>query len=310
MVSASYASQLDTQDIGSSLARPPVKARLQGASRLRRRKCNKSTSTGSVDTFDNKKDDKISIDAKISKALRKLHDISDEIKTNPDNLTLGQASCLVLGLPPSIENRKISKEIIEETQIVEVSYKRRGDPFEPFLIGKKVKNTNPFLYKSYDVTPPLSPKFESDDHISIASTGSNGEEVADLVSQEDEFKKKERSDLSVLSEKTKDSASSSRSNESLEKELVIKFLKRIFKLDRPNQVHKYIFIWVDEKTQLKIVKAQFNLESLTAAKLETWISESGVFGSRIKRIFNDKNVHLGRYVYLLKQKYRCETTIL
>lgn len=63
MVSASYASQLDTQDIGSSLARPPVKARLQGASRLRRRKCNKSTSTGSVDTFDNKKDDKISIDA-------------------------------------------------------------------------------------------------------------------------------------------------------------------------------------------------------------------------------------------------------
>lgn len=267
---------------------------------------------------------------------------------DPDNLTLGQASCLVLGLPPSIENRKISKEIIEETQIVEVSYKRRGDPFEPFLIGKKVKNTNPFLYKSYDVTPPLSPKFESgmtnmsknviisyslfffvDDHISIASTGSNGEEVADLVSQEDEFKKKERSDLSVLSEKTKgtrkfilqleitnfsfppaDSASSSRSNESLEKELVIKFLKRIFKLDRPNQVHKYIFIWVDEKTQLKIVKAQFNLESLTAAKLETWISESGVFGSRIKRIFNDKNVHLGRYVYLLKQKYRCETTIL
>lgn len=149
--------------------------------------------------------------------------MTEKKSEDPDNLTLGQASCLVLGLPPSIENRKISKEIIEETQIVEVSYKRRGDPFEPFLIGKKVKYTNPFLYKSYDATPPPSPEFSSgmtnmsknvivflfssspfvDDHISVASTGSNEEEVADLFSQEDESKKKERSDFSVLSEKTK-----------------------------------------------------------------------------------------------------------
>lgn len=63
MMGASYASQLNTQDTGSSLARPPVKARLQGASRLHRRKCNKSTSTGSVDTLDNKNTDRISIDA-------------------------------------------------------------------------------------------------------------------------------------------------------------------------------------------------------------------------------------------------------
>ncbi|MBM6385835.1 MAG: hypothetical protein JSY10_17910 [Paenibacillus sp.] len=138
---------------------------------------------------------------------------------NSDILTLGQASCLVLGLPPSMENRKLSKEIIEETKIVEVSYKRRGDPFEPFLIGKKVKCVNPFLYKSYDVTPPPSPKFSSgmakssknvscflillvvDDHISIASTGSSQEEAVNLISQEEEHK--ETSDLSVLSQKTK-----------------------------------------------------------------------------------------------------------
>ncbi|KAI8088269.1 hypothetical protein BDF21DRAFT_449999 [Thamnidium elegans] len=213
-----------------------------------------------------------------------------------------------------MENRKLSKEIIEETKIVEVSYKRRGDPFEPFLIGKKVKCVNPFLYKSYDVTPPPSPKFSSgmakssknvscflillvvDDHISIASTGSSQEEAVNLISQEEEHK--ETSDLSVLSQKTK----------ALDKELVIKFLKSIFSFERPNQVHKYTFTWVDEITQLEIVKSHFYMESLTAAILETWIRESGIFGNKIKRTLN-QNIQFGRYLYLLKQKYRSDTTI-
>ncbi|GAA5800961.1 hypothetical protein HPULCUR_006401 [Helicostylum pulchrum] len=234
--------------------------------------------------------------------------MTDKKCENPDILTLGQASCLVLGLPPSIENRKKSKEIIEDSKIVEVSYKRRGDPFEPFLIGKKVKYTNPFLYKSYDVTPPPSPKSSSNDHISIASTGSNEEETVDLTSQEDESKKKETSDLSVLSEKTKDYASSSsRKDEPLDKKLVLEFLKSIFTAERPNEVHKYNFIWIDEKIQLEIVKSEFYLDSLTAANLETWIAESGIFGSRMKRILN-QTPQFGRYLYMLKRKYRSDTT--
>ncbi|KAI9256092.1 hypothetical protein EDC94DRAFT_217261 [Helicostylum pulchrum] len=63
MVSVSYASQFNTQETRSSLAGVPVKARLRGVSKLHRRRCNKSTSTGSVDTSDNRKEDKIAIDA-------------------------------------------------------------------------------------------------------------------------------------------------------------------------------------------------------------------------------------------------------
>lgn len=73
-------------------------------------------------------------------------------------LTLGQASCLVLGLPPSVENRKKAKKIINDAKVMEVTYKRLSDPFEPILIGKRVKYTNPFKYRSYNNTPPPSPK--------------------------------------------------------------------------------------------------------------------------------------------------------
>lgn len=75
---------------------------------------------------------------------------------NDDNymLTLGQASCLVLGLPPTHDNRKKAKKIIEESSLFEVTYKRSTDPLYPFVIGKQVKDLNPYLYKSYPPTPP------------------------------------------------------------------------------------------------------------------------------------------------------------
>lgn len=79
-------------------------------------------------------------------------------ETNEDSLpTLGEASCLVLGLIPNQKNRGRAKTAIEEAKIIDVSYKRSGDPFEPFIVSKKLKTLNPFLYKSYNVTPPQSP---------------------------------------------------------------------------------------------------------------------------------------------------------
>lgn len=60
MASTSYASQ---QGSVSSLSGTPVKARLQGISRLHRKRNNKSTSTGHVDTVDTMDKDVVVIDA-------------------------------------------------------------------------------------------------------------------------------------------------------------------------------------------------------------------------------------------------------
>lgn len=78
---------------------------------------------------------------------------------NEDEIpTLGEASCLTLGLVPNKSNRSRAKELIHKTNLCEVSYKRNSDPFEPFIVSKRLKKINPFLYKSYDDTPPSSPK--------------------------------------------------------------------------------------------------------------------------------------------------------
>lgn len=74
-----------------------------------------------------------------------------------ESLTLGEASCLVLGMIPNKKNRGKAKKIIEESKNYEVSYKRNSSPFKPFIIGKRVKRMNPFLYKTYAITPPSSP---------------------------------------------------------------------------------------------------------------------------------------------------------
>jgi hypothetical protein len=78
-------------------------------------------------------------------------------KKNELLLTLGQASCLVLGLPPTRDNRKKAGEMIKKTNLLEVTYKQSVDPLYPFVVGKQVKKLNSFLYKNYPPTPPQSP---------------------------------------------------------------------------------------------------------------------------------------------------------
>lgn len=72
-------------------------------------------------------------------------------------LTLGQATCLVLGFPPTEENRKKAKEIMEKELLLEVTFDCWSSPLEPYVIGKTLKTMNPFVYQSYPPTPPPEP---------------------------------------------------------------------------------------------------------------------------------------------------------
>lgn len=81
-----------------------------------------------------------------------------DTKNNQDMLTLGQASCLALCLPPTEENRKRAKKIFRES-LFEVTYLKDANPMVPVAIGKNAKTLNPFLYNSYPETPPSSPVY-------------------------------------------------------------------------------------------------------------------------------------------------------
>ncbi|KAI7873584.1 hypothetical protein K492DRAFT_138863, partial [Lichtheimia hyalospora FSU 10163] len=73
------------------------------------------------------------------------------------NLTLGQASCLVLGWEPTPSNRKKPKKTFQDMP-VGVTYKQGDNPMEPCAMGKDIIARNPFKYRTYPPTPSSSPR--------------------------------------------------------------------------------------------------------------------------------------------------------
>jgi hypothetical protein len=70
-------------------------------------------------------------------------------------LTLGQASCLVLGYKPNDpEVRKKAKEHLEKSGLIAVHI-RNHDPFQPLAIGINVHERDPFKFISYPDSPTI-----------------------------------------------------------------------------------------------------------------------------------------------------------
>ncbi|KAF7720806.1 hypothetical protein EC973_006011 [Apophysomyces ossiformis] len=97
-------------------------------------------------------------------------------------LTLGQAACLVLGDPPTIENRKEAKEYFAKSRLA-VTYIRNHDPYAPIAVGKALVERDPFKYQTYPDTPHLSPTIGSPISIEeikpIAASGSERQREVD-----------------------------------------------------------------------------------------------------------------------------------
>ncbi|KAG0758629.1 hypothetical protein G6F57_011847 [Rhizopus arrhizus] len=71
-------------------------------------------------------------------------------------LTKGQASCLVLDMVPTKENRKLAKWKIESIGLTP-TYTNETSAMEPLAIAATLQQKNPFRYMAYDDTPPSSP---------------------------------------------------------------------------------------------------------------------------------------------------------
>ncbi|KAI9031044.1 hypothetical protein CLU79DRAFT_831566 [Phycomyces nitens] len=79
-------------------------------------------------------------------------------------LTLGQASCLVLGYKPTNENRKIAKKYLQETGLIAFHF-RGQDHMRPAEIGLDVHERDPYTFLIYPSTLILSPTETSLDDI-------------------------------------------------------------------------------------------------------------------------------------------------
>ena len=71
-------------------------------------------------------------------------------------LTKGQASCLVLDMIPTKENRKFAKWKVESIGLTP-TYTNETSVMEPLAIATTLQQKNPFKYMAYDDTPPSSP---------------------------------------------------------------------------------------------------------------------------------------------------------
>ncbi|CAO3695764.1 unnamed protein product [Umbelopsis ramanniana] len=93
-------------------------------------------------------------------------------------ITHGQACCLVLGVPPTQENRVSSKEYFESSRLT-VCYVDSLGPLRPFAMGKDVVARDPFTYQSYITTCHSSP------YQALASTSEHLSDVENGIDDND-----------------------------------------------------------------------------------------------------------------------------
>ncbi|KAI8891421.1 hypothetical protein K501DRAFT_265280 [Backusella circina FSU 941] len=89
-------------------------------------------------------------------------------------ITLGQASCIVLDLALTTENRQIAKQQIKES-LFGVTYLHEKGPSEPMVMGKSIISKNPFKYLSYPDTPPGSPNNKDTSELEVSRIHSPNE---------------------------------------------------------------------------------------------------------------------------------------
>ncbi|KAI7846970.1 hypothetical protein BDC45DRAFT_472958 [Circinella umbellata] len=95
-------------------------------------------------------------------------------------LTLGQASCLVLGYKINEENRQKAKKQLQKCGLLAIHI-REQDPFRPTAIGQDVFERDPFTFVTYPPTPTLIPtdsvscNVKNDDQINFDLDNNNND---------------------------------------------------------------------------------------------------------------------------------------
>ncbi|KAG2221911.1 hypothetical protein INT45_013247 [Circinella minor] len=224
-------------------------------------------------------------------------------------LTLGQASCLVLGYKPNDENRKKAKEHLQGSGLV-AFYFRGQDPMRPAAIGSDVLERDPYTFLTYPPTPSLAP-----------TTPSNNDDIDDddgsqHNNNDNNNNNNNNNNNSDLSQKTKDTPSDSTDSPKAPhnrkrkiedsvipycKERVLQTMKTIATNVNPNNEPIFDYVFVTSEMQYNMMTEIFPSLSRHCSKtrLQYWVSQSQIWGP-LQKINRDKKLIYGRYLWVLR----------
>lgn len=202
-------------------------------------------------------------------------------------ITHGQACCLVLGVPPTQENRVSSKEYFESSRLA-VCYVDSLGPLHPFAMGKDVVARDPFNYRSYTTTRPTTPSQV------IASTFEHVLNDENAIGGADSI----------------DGESSIDDQLPLIKASVLHLFKQIMSDLVPVNKERYEETFVTWEVMQASLAKYFDNNALSDKKynIEQWISADGSFGPS-RRASTSKGRVRGRWLWMLKPSYQIPLTL-
>ncbi|KAI7907248.1 uncharacterized protein BX663DRAFT_573490 [Cokeromyces recurvatus] len=191
-------------------------------------------------------------------------------------LTYGQACCLVLGFPPTKENREKAKQYFH-TSLLDVCYIDSLGPRRSIAMVRGLISRDPFTYRSFTTTRPSSP---------IEVPDCSTEDTEHINDDSDE--KDEADDTSELLPVTKEG--------------VLHILKKIFLSTQPSNSEMHEKMFVDQANLQSILSKYFVEEPKLSSKVMQWMGADGSFG-RVERIRVSGAQARGRWLWRLKKCY-------
>ncbi|KAI8047843.1 uncharacterized protein B0P05DRAFT_565257 [Gilbertella persicaria] len=241
-------------------------------------------------------------------------------------LTLGQASCLVLGYKPNDpEERKKAKEHLEKSGLIAVHI-RNHDPFQPMAIGINVHERDPFKFISYPDSPTMPPTDlpdNIDDHDGNDNNGNNddsnnsgSDDSNNSGSDDSNNSGSDDSNSSIYKNNNSNNGSKDRSKKRKLDDTVIPFCKdRLLNLmkeiatdENPLNDKCYSKQFLTAKDQYQLMCSVFpHLKNhCSVYQLQYWIGQAKIWGKSTRSRKNQRE--LGRNLWVVDEQLRAFVT--
>lgn len=230
-------------------------------------------------------------------------------------LTLGQASCLVLGYLPNVsEERKKAKQHLQKSGLI-AAYLRGQDPFRPMAIGMNVIERDPYTYISYPESPRILTEdiFHSEPHNNVNDDNDDHGNNNDSGNKDSSDDENDNSNIGEASYLTKAGHKRNHSGEIVPfcKNRLLHMISTIASHEDPHNDDCYVQQFATTESQFAMIRAIFpRLEYYCSIKqLQYWISQAGLWGTISRRKINGVRVS-GRNLWIVKEQYRGKALLI
>lgn len=240
-------------------------------------------------------------------------------------LTLGQASCLVLGyIPNDPEERKKAKEHLEKSGLIAVHI-RNHDPFQPMAIGIKVHARDPFKFLSYPDSPTM-PSTDLPGNIDdLDGNDNNGNNNDSNNSDSNDSSSGNDSNNSDINDSNSGNDSNNRNSSNKDrskkrklddtvipfcKDRLLNLMKEIATVENPFNDNCYSKQFLTAKEQYQLMSSVFpRLKNhCNVHQLQYWIGQANIWGKPERWRQNQRK--RGRLLWVVDEQLRGKITSL